>query len=196
MKIEDAVQKLTESKKRKFVQTVDLIINLKNIDLKKPENKISKDIILPHGRGKKIEVGIISDRIKDAIHKSDIEALSGKAVKEFTEKYDFFICEAPLMPLVGKVLGRYLGPKGKMPKLLPPNAEPEPMIEDANKSIKINVRESPVIHLIVGSESMKPEQIKENVEKTVDELVKALPKGKSQIKSIYLKLTMGKPVRL
>ena len=196
MKLEEAIQEIIQGKKRKFIQTVDLIINLKNIDLKKPENKFSKDIILPHGRGKKIEVGIISDKIEDAITKNDIESLSGKDLKSFADKYDFFICEAPLMPLVGKVLGRYLGPKGKMPKLLPPNTKPESLIEDANKSIRINVRESPVVHLMVGSESMKPEQIKENVEKVLDEVTKSLPKGKSQIKSIFLKLTMGKPVRL
>ncbi len=194
MKIEEAIKQLSESKKRKFEQTYDLVINLSNIDLKKPENKFSKEIRLPHGRGKDIDVCVISDN-KGDLSRADIEGLKGKKTKELLNKYDFFLCEAPLMPLVGRVLGKYLGPKGKMPKLLPPGTDPAKLIEETKKSVRINVRDSPVIHVIAGSEKMAPEQVKENAEKIIDEVKKSLP-GKVRIKSIYIKLTMSKPCRL
>lgn len=197
LKLDEAIAKAREGEKRKFSQTFDLIINLRNIDLKKPENKFSKDIILPHGRGKDISVCIISDNISDAVNKSGIENFSKNksAAKQFTKKYDFFICEAPLMPLVGKILGRYLGPKGKMPKLLPPGKDPKLLIGETKRSIRINLRDLPTIQVPVGSEDMQDSQIKENVEKILEEVKKSLP-AKAQIKNVYIKTTMGGPVKV
>jgi large subunit ribosomal protein L1 len=198
MKIEEAIKQLKETgKKRGFKQSFDLIVNITNIDLKKPENKFSKDINLPHGRGKEITVSVISDNVQGAITKKDLESLTGdlKKIKEFINKSDFFICEAPLMPLTGKVLGKYLGPKGKMPKLLPPNADPKPIIENTKKSVTVRLRESPVIQTMIGTEAMDDPQIKENAEKVIEEIKKSLP-GKARIKSTFLKLTMSKPVKI
>src|SRR3989339_1098922 len=149
MKLDEALKKIREGEKRKFSQTVDLIVNIRNIDLKNPANKFSKDILLPHGRGKEISVCIISDNISGSIGKNDIEdfSRSKSAAKQFTKKYDFFVCEATLMPLVGKVMGRYLGPKGKMPKLLLPGRSPDSAVDEAKNSVRIKVRDSPVVHV-------------------------------------------------
>ena len=197
IKLDDAIKKAREGEKKKFTQTVDLIINLRNIDLKKPENKFSKDILLPNGRGKDVSVCIISDTMKDGIGKADIEEFSRSksAAKQFTKKYDFFLCEAPLMPLVCKILGRYLGPKGKMPKLLPPGKDPKSMVDDTKKSVRVNLRDAPTIQIAIGSEDMQDTQIKENVEKVIEEVRKSLP-AKAQIRNAYIKTTMGKPVKI
>lgn len=195
MKPEEAIKQLRESKKRKFSQTFDLIINLGYIDLKKPENKFSKNVILPNGRGKDIGVSIISDRVPNSITKLDLEKMNKERIKELVNKNEFFICEAPLMPLVGKILGRYLGPKGKMPTILPPGMDPKKLIADAKKSVRIIVRDSPIIYTTVGTETMDNNSIIENVNKVLEETKKALP-GKVKIRSIFLKLTMSKPVRL
>jgi large subunit ribosomal protein L1 len=196
MLLEEALTQLTQQSRRNFAQSFDLIINLKNIDLKKPENKFSKDILLPHGRGKDIEVEIISDRLPGAITKTDIEKLSKKEIKYLSKKYGFFVCEAPLMPLVGKVLGRYLGPKGKMPRLLPPTQDVNALVDEMKKSVRINVATSPTIHVIVGTEKMRTEQVKENILQVVEDVKKALPKGEAQIKNILVKLTMNKPIKV
>lgn len=197
IKIDDAIKKVREGEKRKFSQSIDLIVNIRNIDLKKPENKFSKDVILPHGRGKTITVCVISDTIKDGVGKADIEDFSRSkaSAKQFTKKYDFFVCEAPLMPLVGKVLGRYLGPKGKMPRLLPPGKDPKFVIDETQKSVRINLRDAPSIQISVGSEDMQDAQIKENVEKVLEEVKKSLP-PKAQLKNAYIKTTMGKTVKV
>ncbi len=194
MKLDESLKALREVSRRNFNQSFDIIVNLKNIDLKKPENKFSKDIILPHGRGKDVNVAVISDSIPDSITKRDIEGISKQEIRNLVKKYEFFLCEAPLMPLVGKVLGRYLGPKGKMPKLITGNVDV--LTRDAKKSVRIRVRDSPVIHVVVGSEDMKDAEIKENVERLLEDVVKILPKGQSQIKNVYIKLTMSKPVKI
>lgn len=196
MNLDEALAQLIQQSKKNFTQSFDLIITLRNIDLKKPENKFSKDILLPHGRGKDIEVGIISDRLPGAITKTDVEKLTKKEIKHLNKKYGFFVCEAPLMPLVGKVLGRYLGPKGKMPRLLPPTQDVNSLVNEMKRSVRINVATSPIIQVIVGTEKMGNDQIKENVLHVVDEVKKALPKGESQMKNVLVKLTMGKPVKV
>ncbi len=199
MKIEEAVKELKKEKKRKFDQTVDLIINLKNIDLKKPENRIKKEIELPHGRGKDAKVGIFSEKF--GIGKAKIEEISKdkKKAKKLAKEYDFFIATADLMPFIGKTLGRYLAPRGKMPQPVPPTFTKEQIdkiIEKKKKSILINVKTSPLIQVPVGKESMDEKEIIENVEHVLKSVVNALPKGRSQIKSVYLKLTMSKPIKI
>lgn len=199
MKIDEALSHIRETaKKRKFTQSIDIIINLKNIDLKKPENKFSKEVVLPHGRGKDISVGLISDSVPGVITKRDLEEFERdkKKLKQVTKRYDFMIAEAPLMPLVGKVLGRYLAPKGKMPKLLPPGRSHESMIDEMKRSVRIKVRDSPVIHAVAGSENMEDLHLKENIKRIFEEVDRALPKGRNQIRDVYVKMSMGKPVKI
>jgi len=197
-KITDAIKYLRENaKERKFKQSFDLVVNIKSVDLKKPENKFSKDVILPHGRGKDVSVCIISDTVKDGVGKGFIESVgrNKKEAKNFVKKFDFFVCEAPMMPLVGKVLGRYLGPMGKMPKPFPPGGNADVIINNVKKSVMVRLQNTPVIHIFIGSETLSDDQIKENIEKVVDVIKKSMP-GKAQIKNANLKLTMSKPVKL
>lgn len=199
MKIGEAIKHLRENgKPRKFSQSVDLIINVKNIDLKKPENKFSKEVLLPHGRGKEIKVGVISDRIPGSITKSDLEDFEKdkKKLKFVTKQYDFIIAEASLMPLVGKVLGKYLAPKGRMPKMLPPGRNHESVIDELKRSARIRLRDSAAIHVLAGTEAMSDAQLTENVERILEEVYKALPKGRNQVRGIYLKMTMSRPVKV
>ncbi|MFH0836773.1 MAG: 50S ribosomal protein L1 [Candidatus Aenigmatarchaeota archaeon] len=193
--IPDAIKSLRESSNRKFSQTFDLIINISNIDLKKPESKFSKDIVLPHGKGKINKVCILAESSEyNKLFLTDIEK-DKKAAKAFCKSYDFFLCETSLMVLVGKVLGRYLGPSGKMPRPLPPNVDPKTFSKVFEKSIRLRIKDSPVIQCVVGNQTMDDIQIKENIDKVVEEVRKSMP-PKSAIKNAYLKLTMSKPVLL
>jgi large subunit ribosomal protein L1 len=193
--IEDAIKHLRTFEKKGFTQSVDLNFIIKNVDLKRPENKFSKEVVLPYGRGKDIEVCIISEATGLGKREIDEMEKNKSKLKIFTKKYDFFLCEAPLMPVVGKVLGRYLAPKGKMPKLLPPGRDPASLVDEAKRSIRIRLRDSPSIQVMVGTEAMTDQQLKENTEKVIEEVKKSLP-GKAQIRSVYLKFTMTKPAKL
>jgi len=194
-----------KAKPRKFVQTWDLIISLKNIDLKKPENRINLDFTLPEGRGKQMKTVFIVDSIsvgpkKDVavIKKEELEELAKnkKKLKKMVNEYDHWFAEAPLMTLIAKTLGPVLGPRNKMPRPIPPGGKIEPFIEIANKTVKIRLKDSPVIHVPIGTENMKEEQIAKNAESVYNFIKDKLPKGVANIKSVHIKLTMGPAIKI
>jgi len=188
------------TKDRKFKQTFDLIVNLKLIDLKKPENRLNEIMALPNGRGKDASVVIFSDNIKGTELKvfssSDITKLgnSKRETKKIAKNTDFFLSEPKLMPIVGKILGKFLAPRGKMPAIMP--GDHESMVKRFKKSIRIKVKESPVVQCTIGNEDMTNEEIAENIESVLEFLEKKLPKGRNNIEKPMVKLTMGKPVKI
>jgi len=203
-KIIEALKKAKEkSKKRNFSQTWDLIVNLKNIDLTKPENRFSGAIILPNKKGKKTEVCVIADSSINEVKKlgvkyltkDDLKKIKKTEVKKLADQYDYFLGEVTLMPQIGKILGPVLGPRGKMPKPFPPNANIKSMIESGEKTFNVNVK-IPIIQGAVGSEEMKEEEVAENIKAILNFIEGKLPKGKQQIKNIFVKLTMGAPVKV
>lgn len=209
-KIVSAIKKARESKKRNFKQTFDLAINLKGIDLKKPENKIKTEAFLPNGFGKSVKICIIADllipvvnKLEDKsiilIRKDQLESLGAdkKALKKVASECKSFIAEAPLMPLVGRCLGPVLAVRNKMPKPISPTlSNLKPVTEMAKNTLQVALKSSPVIHCAVGSEDMPDEKIAENIEAVLKAVKAALPKGDEQIKNFVIKLSMGKAIRV
>lgn len=195
------------SKKRNFVQSIELMINLQDIDLKKPESKIQELIELPFAE-KRNKICVIASgemALKGrragadlVIERSELEALTGdkKKQKDLVKNYAFFIAEAPLMPLAGRVLGSTLGPRGKMPTPVPPTANIEEHIEKYRKMVLIRLRGQPVLQCSVGTENMPDEQIAENIQTVMRRIEGKLKKGIKNISSIYLKTAMGLPVKI
>jgi large subunit ribosomal protein L1 len=207
--IMEAVKKAKEdSKPRNFTQSIDVIINIKDLDVKKPENRIDEEVLLPNGRGKNVKIAFIADgelaiQAKNAgadlvITKAELEELgkNRKDAKKMGNQYNFFVAQADLMPLVGRFLGPVLGPRKKMPKPVPANAKPDPILERLKNTIKIRVKDQPVIQAIVGSHGMEDELIAENIEAVLGILDRKLEKGRGQIKSMYVKSTMGPVARV
>jgi large subunit ribosomal protein L1 len=203
----DAIEKAkTESPQRKFSQNWDMSIEFKNMDMKKPESKLNLEIPLPEGRGKDIKVMFIADTlIEDAkkladgvLTKSDIEKLSGKKkeIRQLASEYDSWIAEAPLMPLVGKALGMILAPRGRMPKPVPPRSKIEGIIAITKKTVRVKAKDTPVVHAPIGTDKMTPEQIAKNALHVFNVVSEKLPKGRNNVKSVHLKLTMGKSVKV
>lgn len=208
-KLLETLKKVREnSKQRKFSQTIDMTINLVDIDMKKPESKIQESVELPHPLTKKTRICVIGTgelamKAKQAgvdlvIEKDELNniATDKKRQRELANTYDFFICEAPLMPLVGKSLGAVLGPRGKMPTPVPPNANIADQINRHQKLAIIRLKSTPLIQNRVGTEDMKDEQIAENITAIIRRLEGKLKRGIKNIKSITLKTTMGKPVEM
>ena len=120
-----------------------------------------------------------------------------KAAKQLAKACKSFLAEAPLMPLIGKIFGPVLAPRNKMPKPIPPTvASIEPLIEKELSSIKIALKDSPTVQCGVGSEDTDEEQITDNIMAVISGIQEVLPKGKEQIKNIYIKLTMSKPIKI
>lgn len=200
-KILSTVRKLRESsKKRNFPQTFDAIITLKELDLKKPENRINEEVALPHGKGKESQVVLFSDSLKsdqaEVYNSNDLEMLSRnkRAAKKLTKTADFILAEPKLMPVVGRLLGQSLGPKGKIPKVAA--GDIKTTVANLKKSVRVRLKDAPVVQCPVGSEQMTDEQVAENIESLLKHLEIKLPKGKNNIGKVELKLTMGQPEKV
>jgi len=200
---------LEESKKleRNFKETIDLVFNLKNIDMNEAKNRIDEDIILPHGRGKKAKVALFASgelamkaktSVDTLIQPDEIEDLAKdkKAFKKIVEEHDFFVSEAPLMPTIGKSLGVVLGPRGKMPRPVPPTIDIKPMVKNLQKTVKVRSKTNTTFHTIAGSVEMKPEDIAENIDVILKRVTTKLERGKMNIASVYVKTTMGPSERI
>ncbi|MBC7100840.1 MAG: 50S ribosomal protein L1 [Methanobacteriales archaeon] len=205
----EAVKKAKEqSKPRNFTQSIDIVINIKDLDVNKPENRFEEEVPLPHGRGKEVKIAVIADgelalQAKKAgadlvITRDDLEELgkNRKKAKRVANEYEFFIAQADLMPLVGRFLGPVLGPRKKMPKPIPATANPAPLIKKLRDTVKVRIKDQPLIHTTVGTEKMDDEKITENIESILDVLDRNLEKGRKQVKSMYIKTTMGPAVKV
>lgn len=203
-----AVQKALEgAKKRKFTETVELAINLKDVDLSIPKNRIQDDIILPNGRGKAIRVCVIGGgelalKAKDVadlvITAEEIQTIADnkKQAKKIANSIDYFIAEAPLMAVVGKRLGVVLGPRGKMPKPIPPGVDPSNMIDALRRTVSVRTKDKMTFHAPVGTTEMPIEQLADNIETLLKRIEVKLEKGRMNIASSYVKTTMGPSERL
>jgi len=196
------------AKKRNFIQSIDLIINFRDLDLKKPENRIRDTIILPYPVEKEINICFILDSLLPkarelgkenikVLSKDEMSNLTPKEIKKIANTYDIFYAEAPLMPLVARYFGKYLGPRGKMPFPVPPNTpDLKPFIEKAKKTVLVKVINTPVLQARIGVESMDDDKIAENLVYMMDKVNEICEKKGIKIKNAYLKLTMGKPVKV
>ena len=207
--IEVVEQILQESKKlnRKLKQNIDLVVNLKNIDLSIPKNRVDEEIILPHGRGSKAKVALFASGELALKSKSQVDLLiqpdeigdlstNKKEFKKIVDNHNFFIAEAPLMPTIGKTLGTVLGPRGKMPKPVQPNADLSGLVKNLHNTITLRSKSNKTFHTIAGNEDMTSEQIASNVDVIIKRLEGVLERGRLNIGSIFIKTTMGPSERI
>lgn len=208
-KINEKIKKVRElSKKRNFKQNFDLIINLKNLDLKKPEHKIDIGIVLETPmKSKKIKICAVVDpgisgaeKIFDkVIYSSELKELKSdmKKIREITSNYDKFVVLANLMPVFAQILGRYLGPLNKMPSpklgmIINNKTSLKELYEKLQKTVHLQTKKNLVLQATVGSEELKDEQIIKNIELVYETLIHALPTHQNNLKNMSLKLTMSK----
>lgn len=175
-------------------------MTFKEFDVNKPENKIDEFFQLPKGIGRPTRITIFHSEKLNTPHKvlnqADIEALEKdkKKIKKLIKETDIFVAEPKLMPIVGKYLGKYLAPKGMMPK--PIVGDVNSFLKSLEGSVRLSIKKQPSIQTIVGSEDMKDEDIAENIQALINHIIHKLPKGKHNIKNIYIKFTMSKPVKI
>ena len=206
--IEAITKLLAESPERKFSESVDLAINLKNLDMSQPKNRVDEEIILPHGLGKDLKIAVFAKgevglQAKDAgaeyvFGEEDLAELGeDKArAKTIANEIDFFIAEVQYMAQIGKNLGIVLGPRGKMPTPLPPGKNVADLINSVSNSIKIRSKDKLTFHVSIGRRNMDVGDLADNVETVVNRVEQTLEKGKHNIRSIYVTTTMGKSVKV
>ncbi|OPX69132.1 MAG: 50S ribosomal protein L1 [Methanoregulaceae archaeon PtaB.Bin056] len=208
-KILDAVKKAIEkAPERKFSESVDITVNLKNIDMAQPKNRIDETILLPHGTGSKVGIAVIgkgdiTTQAREAgvdlvIGPEEVERLGGapREARSVASAYRFFLAETSVMPQVGRFLGPRLGPRGRMPTPIPAGTDIRPMVERLRNSVKIRTKDKKTFHVKVGSTGMPPEQIAENIDAVLRRVESVLEQGSMNIRSVYVKTTMGPAERL
>ncbi|MGP8077785.1 MAG: 50S ribosomal protein L1 [Thermoplasmata archaeon] len=202
--VEVVTEALGKAPERKFSETVELSVNIKDLDLSLPKNRVEDDIPLPNGRGKTVRVAVIASpelcqkirNVADVVITSAELDEFAKGAKKAVGTIDFFLAEAPLMPTIGKRLGVVLGPRGKMPRPLPPGSDPTNLINALKRSIRVRSKGKRTFHAPVGTRGMTPELIAQNVDVVLTRIVGKLERGRSNIESVYIKTTMGPAVRL
>ena len=200
-----------QSKERKFSQTVDLIITLKGLNLKKPDEQVDFFVELPHEVGKKRKVcALVGPELEEKAREVCDEVITQasfekykdkKALKTLAKTYDFFVAQADIMPRVAATFGRALGPRGKMPNpkagcILPPKAPVQPVYARLQKLAPVVAKKQLAVQLPVGKADGDAKAVAENVMAIYDQLIHHLPLEKNNIKDAYLKLTMGQPIKL
>jgi len=209
--VQKALDELKKLPKRKFSQSYDLIINLKNVNLK--TTPLDFYVALPAPRGIKIKIAALVDQelaeqankfCDITIRENDFAkyVADKKLAKKLAQEYDYFIAQANLMPKIAATFGRFLGTRGKMPNpkagcVVPANANLELLVKKLNQTVHFAAKKALNFQCLVGKEGQKDEDIINNVLAAFQATAKQMPQDETQnIKNVCLKLTMSKPVRI
>jgi len=206
------VLKQVRNKKRNFSQAVDLVVSLKDLDLKKPEHQVDFFISLQNNPGKKAKIAalVAQELASEAKNVCDTVVMQDeftkyvkdkKLLKKLVREHAYFIGQANIMPKIATSFGRILGPKGKMPNpkagcIVPPKTSLKPLYNKLQNTVRVTAKTSPVVQCRLGNEAMTDEQLAQNFIVVYNQLVNSLPNGEANIRAAFLKLTMGKPVKL
>ena len=208
---EAALAKLkTNAPKRNFTQSVDLIINLKEINLKQTQQHVDFFMQTPHQNGKKVKVcalvgAELIERAREACDKAvlndEFSTFDKKAQKKLATEYDYFVAQANIMTEVAKHFGRVFGPKGKMPNpkagcVVPPNANLAPLVAKLKKTLRVKVKTQLSVKKKVGTEKTDDKEVVDNCLAILQQVINHVPNERNNIKNIMLKMTMSKPVKV
>jgi large subunit ribosomal protein L1 len=196
---------LAEKGKRKFTQSMELIINFRNVDFTRAENRLNLDILLPKGKGKAQKVVAFADGqvALEAKNAGADEIVSGPDIPKLAadkgklslmvKNYEF-IAHPSLMIPIGKSLGQVLGGRGRLPR--PITGSVKDAVDQARRRVRLVSKGKylPVAQCLIGSEAMSVEELTENFEATLDKVKSKV--FDPNIKSVYVKLTMGTPVKV
>jgi len=206
--LEEAVSRaVSESPERNFTESVDLAINLRDIDLNDPSNRIDESIVLPSGTGQDTTIVVFAEgetavraaEVADDVLDSDDLADLGDdddAAKDLADETDFFVAEAQLMQDIGRELGTVLGPRGKMPEPLQPDEDVVETVNRMKNSVQLRSGDRRTFHALVGAEDMSAEDIADNIDVILRRLHADLEKGPLNVDSVYVKTTMGPAVEV
>ena len=207
-KLSEAIKNAIEgAPERKFVESLDIAFTIKDVDLKNPNNRIQEEIRLPSGRGKDLKIAMFaaSDAAQKAkaagihvIDPSEIEELGKNkgTAKKLANSYDFFLSEVPHMGLIGRYLGVVLGPRGKMPRPVPPVVDPAVIANGLKSTTIIKSRDKVTFQASFGTRAQSHEELLKNAMEVYTRVTSKLERGIGNIRSLYIKTSMGPATRI
>ena len=208
--IQKALEELRKQPQKKFVQSYDLIINLKDYDVKQAPLDFFAN--LPYSKGKKIKIAAFVDQqladqaakfCDTLIRDTDFDRYKEdkKLTKRLAQDHDYFIAQATIMPKIAAVFGKTLGARGKMPNpklgcVVPPNANLEPLAKKLATTVRLSAKKGTNLQCIVGKQNQAEAQVIDNILTVYQTTIKQLPNETHNIRAVLLKTTMGKPVKV
>eukprot|EP00092_Neocalanus_flemingeri_P074194 GFUD01091693.1.p1 GENE.GFUD01091693.1~~GFUD01091693.1.p1 ORF type:complete len:218 (+),score=52.75 GFUD01091693.1:177-830(+) len=195
-----------DTKKRKFTETVDLQIGLKNYDPQK-DKRFSGTVKLKHVPRNQFKVCLLGDQQHcdeatslgmDCMSADDLKKLNKdkKKVKKLAKKYDAFLASDTLIKQIPRLLGPGLNKAGKFPSLVTHSDNLESKILDLKSTIKFQMKKVLCLSVAVGNVDMNEEDLVQNVHLAMNFLVSLLKKHWQNVRSLHVKSTMGPPQRL
>ncbi len=204
----ELVKRAREAKtERKFTQSAELTLVLKDIDVKKGFS-LNEVVALPHKSSKIPKVcvvgtGDLGTRARKAgidtvMEPTELDRLgtNKREARKVVRAHDFFLADTAQMASVGRSLGQFLGPKGKMPTPLPYGAPVENIAERFKNSVRVRVKNQLNLSAKIGDEKMDDNQLAENASAVIAAIEKKLPQGDKNIRNAMVKFTMGKAAKL
>ncbi|QGA54863.1 50S ribosomal protein L1 [Sulfolobus sp. E5-1-F] len=192
--------------KRNFVQSVEIIVTFKEVDMKKGDLKLREIVVLPKPpeKSKKVLVVPTIQQLEYAkkaepniiLTKEELQKLQGnkRAIKKLARQNDWFLIAPDSMTLIGRILGPALGPRGKFPTPLPNTADISEYIIRFKRSTLVKTKDQPQTQAFIGTENQQITDLAENALAVLNVIES---KGYAQkIRNIYVKTTMGKVVKV
>jgi large subunit ribosomal protein L1 len=119
-----------------------------------------------------------------------------REARKLVRAHDFFLSDTGQMATVGRSLGQFLGPKGKMPTPLPFGAPVETIANRFRNSVRVKAKNQLNLSARIGDEKMEDGQLAENAGAIISAIEKKLPQGDKNIRNAMVKFTMGKAAKL
>ncbi|MGM0591163.1 MAG: 50S ribosomal protein L1 [Halobacteriota archaeon] len=198
---------LDEAPPRNFRETVDFAINLRDLDLNDPSNRVDESVVLPSGTGQDTTIVVFAtgetalraeDVADQVLGPDELEDLGddSDAAKDLASETDFFVAEASMMQNIGRYLGTVLGPRGKMPTPLQPEDDVVEVVNRMKNTVQLRSRDRRTFHTRVGAQDMSADDIADNIDVIIRRLEANLEKGPLNIDSMFVKTTMGPSVEV
>ena len=196
---------LTNRKERKFQETIDMQIGLKDYDPKK-DKRFSGSLRLPTIT-KKLKVCIIGDlgHCEEAqalgVDNIDMDGLKKfnkdkKVIKRWAKKYDLLLATDTLSRKIPRTCGPTLNKIGMFPQVITHKEPLKDKLDELNKTVKFQLKKVLCLSVAIGNDTQTEEQIQTSLTMSTNLLISLLKKGWNNVKSITIKTTMGKPYTL
>lgn len=202
----DAISKAIDlGSGRNFRQSVELLFTFTGFDKKAPEIRFRDAVFLPKGLGKPVRILVVADgdmRLTaqrlgvDALGTDQLRNLSKREVRRVARNYDWILVATETMSLAGRVLGPALGPRGKAPTPVPPQANLELLIKQYSSSTRLRNKEQNWVGCRIGVEGMPIGDLVENAMTVIEFVRNKIKRPLEGSVRIYVKTTMGPPVEV
>jgi len=196
----------SQEKKRKFVETVELQVGLKDYDTQR-DKRFAGTVRLQHVPRPRMKVCVLGDAVHcEAAQKADMPFKSvddlkklnknKKMVKKLARTFDAFLASQALIPQIPRLLGPGLNKAGKFPTMVTHSDDIGDKANDIRATVKFQLKKVLCMGVAIGNVQMTPDELRQNSLMSINFLVSLLKKNWNNVKSLHIKSTMGPSQRI